>query len=941
MATAHQADEAGAGHESSQHASWMASLLGIATAWIVKHPLTVVWLSLGVALLSIAVVFSGLQFKTSRLDLLNPASEFNQRWLAYLDEFGEGDDAIIVAQGADAAKVKEAIDAVAAGLQRPGMPVESVLSVRDLSTLRAKGLHYLSSKELQQLDEGLQKLSEYSEKLGGLNELLAGLSKLNGKTQEILRQPTVPSAARTALAKQYQKIIANIAEENDSSGSVSPGEIQKGIAQLRDGMKQFEPAYLTADEGRIAYVLFRLKPVKNEFTRGADAIGRVRKMLVDLNQRHPSVKLGLTGMPVLEFDEMKSSQNDMSVSTWLSLAGVGLMFWASYGGLRHTGVAIAVLLLGMAWAFGYLTLAVGHLNILSVSFTAILVGGGIDFSIHYVAHYLEGQSRGETVEASLVHTARNVGPGVITGGVTTAMAFMTTSLTDFVGVAELGLIAGGGLLLCLVATVVVLPALMVLSDRGRTNRQQPKLIPVAVWAAPSFKAPYFVLVLTLVITAVLGAGFQWLRYDDNLLNLQAKSMESVKLERDILSTNDRSLWFAVSTAQSAADARTLKMRLEALEGVDHVEEPGSLLPESGVEKRKRISGIASRLNRLVKVDFDAAAGSAPDLVREVQSATRLVVALEGDKSPTAQGWTAFGTAIANLAPGSSMNVMLRDLRSIARPEPPEVADIPRPIAERCIGRTGKFMIRIYPKGNIWDREELTKFVRALEKVDPHVTGHPIQTFYASAQMRKAYVHASIYSIIAVTFLLLIDFGSITNTLVAMMPLCLGIIQMFGAMGWLGIPLNPASMIALPLIMGIGVDDGVHLMHDYRLQKKRYRLANSTALAVMLTSATSMVGFAATILSPHQGLRSLGQVLTLGIFTCLASSLWALPAVLNIMSRHRPEESDESEKLETTEDEESLADGVMDEDEEMATTHYVPPPHHRRAAPIFQGLMSDD
>ncbi len=939
MATAHRADEAGAGHDSSHHASWVSRLLGVMTTWIVKHPHTVLWLALGSALLSIVIVASLLQFKTSRLDLLNPNSEFNKRWLAYLDEFGERDDAIIVAQGNDPAKVRDAIDSVTAGLQRPSMPVESVLSVRDLSALHAKGLHYLSATELHQLDEGLQKLTEYSEKLGGLNELLTGLSKLNGKTQEIMGQPNMPAAAKTALARQYQRIITAISEESDSSSNVSPAEIEQGIGQLHAGMKQFEPAYFTAGDGKIAYVLFRLKPSKSEFARGSDAIGRVRRMLTDLGQKHPDVKLGLTGMPVLEFDEMKSSQSDMSISTWVSLVGVGLMFWASYGGLRHTGVVLAVLMLGMAWAFGYLTLAVGHLNILSVSFTAIVVGGGIDFSIHYVAHYLDEQSKGATIESSLIRTAREVGPGVITGGVVTAIAFMTTSMTEFIGVAELGMIAGGGLLLCLVSTVLVLPAMLVLSDRGRKASSQPKLIPVAPWAAPSMHTPYLVLALTIVITGALAVGLSRLRYDDNLLNLQAKSMESVKLEREILSTNDRSLWFAVSMAESPAEARALKARFESLDMVDHVEEPGSLLPESSADKRKRISRIASRLNRLVKVDFDAAAGSAPDLVRQAQLAARLATVLEGENSTSSKQWKAFASALANLSPGSSMNAMLRDLQTISRPEPPEVKDIPSPIADRCIGRTGKFLIRIYPKGNIWDRDQLTKFVQAVEKVDKHVTGHPIQTYYASAQMRRAYEHASVYSLIAVTFLLLVDFGSITNTILAMLPLAFGVIQMFGTMGWLGIPLNPANMIALPLILGIGVDEGVHLLHDYRSQKGRYRLGNSVAMAVMLTAATSGVGFAAMILSPHQGLRSLGQALTLGVFTCLASSLWPLPALLRIMSSGRPETSDEPHAVETTDDEESLADGVMDEEEDV---RYVPAPHHRRrTTPMLQGLMAEE
>lgn len=937
MASNGQAKVERTSDDASQDGSWLSPTLGALTAWIVERPQWVITAALGLALVSIAVVVNGLEFKTSRLDLLNPRSEFNQRWLAYLDEFGEGDDAIIVAHGKDPAQVQAAIDSAAAGLQRSGMPVENVLAVRDLSELRAKGLHYLSLNDLKKLDDGLVSLSGLSEKLGGLNELLGGLKRLNAQAGKMIAQGELPAQAKGGVARQYQKIMSGIAAESDSAPVGSTHEMESGIHQLHDGLKRFEPAHLTADEGRIAYVLFRLKSGKSEFARGADAIGRVRRMLAEVRTRHPQVTLGLTGMPVLEFDEMKSSQNDMSMSTWLSLAGVAILFWASFGGLRHTTLAIAVLILGMAWAFGYLTLTIGHLNILSVSFTAILVGLGIDFSIHYIAHYLQEQSRGESVRNSLIHTARHVGPGVITGGVTTALAFMTTSMTDFIGVAELGLIAGGGLLLCLLAALFVLPALLASVDQGRQANTQPKLIPVAPWAAPSMQTPYFVLLLTVLATAALAAGLPRLRFDDNLLNLQAKNLESVRLEREILATSDRSLWFAVCTANSAAEARALKSQFEALSLVDHVDEPGSLLPESSVEKRKRIARIASRLNKLTQVDFDTAAAMAPELSREASLAVQVVAELEGESNPSTQQWRGFASSLKQMLPTTSLNGVLGDLRGIARVEPPQEGDIPEPIASRCIGRTGKYLLRIYPRGDIWDRDQLQLFVEALEKVDPRVTGHPVQTYYASAQMRRAYAHASIYSLIAVTFVLLIDYGSILNVILAMLPLCFGVIQMLGAMAWLDIPLNPANMIALPLILGIGVDDGVHLVHDFRTQRGRYTLRNSTALAVMLTSATTMVGFGAMILAQHQGLRTLGQALTLGVFTCLVSSLWSLPALLRILSTdrgttatQRPEIANDDTMVEPATDDTRLPEGRQRQS----------PRSEPQRTPLLQGLMSD-
>lgn len=200
---------------------------------------------------------------------------------------------------------------------------------------------------------------------------------------------------------------------------------------------------------------------------------------------------------------------------------------------------------------------------------------------------------------------------------------------------------------------------------------------------------------------------------------------------------------------------------------------------------------------------------------------------------------------------------------------------------------GHHLMRIFGQGDIWNMDRLERFVREIERVDPRVTGHPVQTFYASRQMQRSYVHAAIYAMLAVMIVLILDFRSLRISLLALVPLTLGILQLFGLLGLLGIPLNAANMIVLPLIIGIGLDDGVHVVHDYRRQRSLYVLGNATASAIVLTSATTMLGFGSLMLAHHQGLRSLGQVLTIGVFCCMISSLVTLPALLAMRSMRNP------------------------------------------------------
>ena len=173
--------------------------------------------------------------------------------------------------------------------------------------------------------------------------------------------------------------------------------------------------------------------------------------------------------------------------------------------------------------------------------------------------------------------------------------------------------------------------------------------------------------------------------------------------------------------------------------------------------------------------------------------------------------------------------------------------------------------------------------------DPAATGKPLQTYEASRQMQRSYIHAAVYSLLAVLIVLMIDFRHVGYAALALLPLGAAIVLLFGLMGMVNMPLNPANMIVLPLIMGIGIDDGVHLVHDFRRQRRRqhrepYRIGASTASAVLITSLTTMVGFGSLMISDHRGMQSLGRVLTVGVACCLFTSLVMLPALLALIAR---------------------------------------------------------
>ncbi len=872
-----------------------APLLAI-TEWSLRAPLTVLFGAVALALVALVVTASGLTFKTSRLDLLNPRSEYHQRWLAYLAEFGTRDDAVIVVRGDAPAALTAAIDDLALQLRAEPQTFESVFHRRDLSRLSEKALHYLPPAELSRLSAQLSEAAAALPPPGQPADPAALLARLN---EQLAHVASVTPQQRAAIEQQYARLAAPLSAALGGQASGLPLPPVDSPPPLDAALRQFEPQYLLADEGRLGFVLTKLAPRPGQAAANAAAIARLRTIIRMAQPKHPQVWIGLTGMPVIEYDEMQASQTDMLWTSLLSLGLVILLYLCAYGGLRHALLLYIVLGLAAAYSFGFVTLAVGHLNILSSAFSAVLIGLGIDFSIHYVASYLKLRQQGLDEEESLLRTAVDVGPGVVTGGVTTAAAFFMAAMTDFIGVRELGLVAGGSILLCVASAIVILPPLVLLVDRRWPALKTPQILPVGHWVRWPLRRPRLTIAVAALATLVVGAGSLRLRYDHNLLNLQPRHLESADIERQLFTRLDDSVWFAVSICQSQHELYERKARFEALPIVAKTEQIASLVPQPTPERARQIAALCRELAAIpdrpppLRLDL-------PRLQREVARAQKLLADETPYETPASVLLAQLASQLAASDPAAAQAELaqasalvfgqlaqrLAPLRAMAGPVPPRLEDLPPELVDRFVGRNRTWLLKVYAKGDIWNMQELEGFVQAVESVDSRVTGHPVQTYYASRHMQSSYLRAGLYALAAVLVLLWFDFRSLAHSLLAMLPLAFGFALLCGLIGWLDLPLNPANMIVLPLILGIGVDHGVHLVHLWRQQRGRFELNDSTATAVLLTAATTTASFGALILARHQGLQSLGQVLTLGVTTCLASSIGLFPAMLAWLAERR-------------------------------------------------------
>lgn len=886
--------------------SYLARPFAYVTQWIVRYPMATIAVALLLTVGALLITANGLGYKTSRVDLLNPDSDYNRLWIEYIQEFGDDDDAVVVVEGANRDEVVPVLQDISAALIREQQLFHAVLHEVDLSVIRSKGLHYLSTEELAGVDHFLASLGPIVS--GNQDQdwwpLILGqmASGLHARLQvEPLRPDGAPRQTEIELERLTTGLLAVLSQR---ARYLSPWpEMPSSFATLSDLSSEF----LLTKEGRLGFVLLRIAREKDSFTGAKEPVDALRALIASTQLRYPHVKIGLTGLPIMEDDEMRSSQSSMFWASMLSFVGVGLLFVAGFGGLRHAVLANSILLIGMAWAFAYVTLTVGHLNILSASFAVTLIGIGIDYGIHFVSRYMQLRRHIRNPGDAIIATSRSVSPAILTGAVTTAIAFFCAGLTSFTGIAELGIIAGGGILLCAVAELLVLPAALQVVDRTKIGRNMPEPLPIHQWIAPLMKAPRFVFFATALATVAVAMGIPQLWYDHNLLNMQAQGLESVELERKLLSETSQSCWYALSIADSREELLARKAQFLKLASVERTEEIVSMLPVDHAVKRPLISQIGQRLATLPERPPLIPVDRPEELGRVLGGIQDLLVRTH--RSPeSARNLEQIRDLLRRMPPADCYRVLshfqqqmagdllsrLYTLRTMANPEPPQLTDLPDSLVHRFVGQHGRYLLKIYGRGNIWDMDALGSFVREVRSVDPRVTGNPLQAYEASNEMRDSFQMAAVYAAMVIITVLVFDFRSLKYACLASLPLLIGLSQMFGLLGLLNIPLNPANLIALPLILGIGVDYGVHIIHDFLDQPGRYRMSASTAVAVVVDSLTTIVGFGALMIASHQGLQSLGRVLAIGVSCCLFTSMVMLPALLTWMTRHREEAGDEVE-----------------------------------------------
>lgn len=858
-------------------------------------------LSAAILLAIVSLVYSGLclGFKTSRDDLVCPSESYLRHWKAYEQEFGAESDIIVAVEGTDRRRMIAAIETLADRIRQHPHHFEKLCHRIRIDTLKQKGLFQLPLEEVALIRGRIEPLRPLL--LGGWswmsleNVLRAARFRLNHLPGD---QPLDDNSRQ--LIDSAVRLEESLTQSLATGTYASPW---RDLLEAPSARPQEIPEYFFSPNGKLAFLT--VLPIRDtgSFTGTAEPVARLRQIVADLRPHFPELDMGVTGMPVLEADEMSAAVSSGGWSMLISLGGVILIFIAGFRALRHPAYAILTILISFAWMLGWTTLTIGHLNIISASFIATLIGLGDDFWILWLSRYEADRCRGIGVFGANVHVAGAVGPGIVVGAATTALSFFCTMSTGFLGLREMGWITGSGMLIFLIGVLTVLPALLVVGGRQQMNRGRARWddLEAFAWLA---QHPRLVLAAFAIVAVLLARGIPAVRFDYNLLHLQAHGTPAVIWEHKLLEETNTSGWYALSIADSAEAARERKRQFEQLPTVGKVVEIASLLPTDQEKKAPLIREIQQALARLPEVE-KLAEQSAPRLPALEEALSELA----GVDKPGFQG--ADKELLRRLRAGAAsarqsleqmpsaqrvprlaeyeskwvrdLLAQLHQLRAAANPRPVTIDDLPLVLRERYLSPGGKWLLQIFAKESVWDIEPLRRFCAELASVDESVTGKPISTLWSLTQMTEGYARSTQWALLFCVAAVWLDLRRVRDVLLASIPLAFGVTVMFGFMGWSGIHLNPANMIALPLITGIGIDAGVHLVHDFREQAGTYRLSWRLARAMVLTCSTTVIGFASLASAQHWGIITTGIVISVGVAASGIAALLLLPSVLKLLT----------------------------------------------------------
>ncbi len=619
------------------------------------------------------------------------------------------------------------------------------------------------------------------------------------------------------------------------------------------------------------------------------------------------VTIRITGNPALNYEEMFGIVWEIGVGGVICFFVVTIVLYHAFHSLRLMAVCVIALLTGLIWTAAFTAAAIGHLNLVSMAFGVLFIGLGVDFGIHLGMRYGDLLQQGFSHEDAMRGSANSVGSSLLICAVTTAIGFAVFVPTTYIGVAELGLIAAAGMFIILFQTMTLFPALL---THGlaveRSSIEDASFVFTHHWWRPLEQIPGRVTIAGGILGLASLMAFPYLRFDPNVINMRSPDAPSVQAFDDLLAqAGMASPWFVNSVAPDLEAAQARAKVFDDLEEVDVAITLADYIPQDQEEKLEILSDIAFMLE--TPGNEDSAGRVVP--VEEQVAAVRklhefLMTAHEQKDSPLTLSMRKLDAELelflARVEQDETPDDALRSLDDVLLGNLPEqierlhnslattgvqMKDLPKGLVSRMLTPDGKARIQVFPNETMQTEESFTRFVKAVNSVDPKAAGVAINLVGFAEAIRNSFRQALISAIIVIWALLWILWRRPAPVMLATAPLLMSSLMICAMMAILDMPFQFANVVVIPLLLGIGVDSGIHLVHRAENLKSAADelMGTTTARAVFFSALTTTISFGTLSFSGHRGLASLGILLSGGMVITVFANLVILPAMLKLRS----------------------------------------------------------
>jgi hopanoid biosynthesis associated RND transporter like protein HpnN len=908
--------------------SFLARSLARLTVAICRHPRWFFYPQVALFLLCVLYTIGFLKADMNRDNLVGPNQKYHENYLRLQQEFPQQGDLVVVVESDNIEKNRQFVERMAAKMQTETNLFRDIFYQQSLAMMGSKALLYASETNLMEMKTMLQAARPFVRQFTQTTNLVSFFEQINTAFRTAPREANADTESLMQALPALSRIVTQATDSLQRPGTPPSPNV---IALFDTSGSGVLSNYITFANGRIFLVTTHAPNAKTDgptvdqqHQQGRQTqdevngyvIDRLRQLVKQTQAEVPGLNVGITGEPVLDYDEMTQSKKDITLASIVSLVLCALIFIYGYNEIGRPVKATICLVIGLGYTLAFTTLTIGHLNILTITFVPMLIGLAIDFGVHLITRYEEELRHGKTAEAALTKAMVFTGQGIFTGALTTAGAFLAMALTNFKGIEEMGIICGGGLLVCFIPMMTMLPVMLL---RGQQNVIDHQVTEDATRARIEniwLQRPVLVMGVTLGLCVAALFGARKVYFDYNLIKMQSPSLPSVMFEQKLLDSADKSLLYGAVIADSLTNAVDLMGKIRKLPTVAGIEPPfyGDFLTDQR-EKLKLVGQIKQEIAPLqfnppetqpVKIyelsrtlyglsgylgnALEEVGNSEPALTRQLVS---LRQAIENLRKAMLQGDSLALDEHANKL-AQFQHALFADLIETFQilqhqddRAPLRVEDLPPALRDRFVGVTGKLLLQVYPRDDVWQRDKQEKFVTDLRKADPNVTGTPVQLYEYETLLKDSYVQAAWYSLAAIALMVFFHFRSLGAVILSLLPVGIGTLWLTGLMGWFDIPINLANIMTLPLVIGIGVTNGVHILNRFAEERTPGILARSTGKAVLVSGLTAIAGFGSLILAKHHGIYSLGCVMATGIATCMIAGLTFLPALLNLLGRWRP------------------------------------------------------